>query len=384
MENRKLRVVIIENNEMGIKSYNYDLVRAVSEKYETTILTEIEGVFEITGFRKDVQFINVGKSVMNPFAALLYMFKLYRGMKKVKPDVCLTFTIRPNIYGNIVSRILHIPTITSVTGIGPLFENKGLAYTMARWLYKRVLKKTRLVAFPNNDDLALFIEKKFVRPEQTQIVAGSGVNVEYFSPRPADQKHKDKFIFLFIGRLLRDKGVLEFVEAAGMVKNEHENVEFQIIGPVWNSNKRALAISATDVETWEKAGIITYLGTKNDVRPYIANSDCVVMPSYREGMNNVLLEAASMERPLITTNVTGCKEIVDEGVNGLLCAVRDSRDLAAKMIQMIHFSPWEREKMGKAGREKITKEFDKKIVVKDYLNAIEKIILEGKAGEKLL
>ena len=273
-----------------------------------------------------------------------------------------------------MTRVLGVPTITSVTGIGPLFESKGLAYSMARWLYKRVLKKARLVVFPNQDDLNLFVEKKFVRLEQTMIVAGSGVNVGYFSPRITEKKQEGKFIFLFIGRLLRDKGVVEFVEAAEKVRSQYNNTEFQIIGPVWKSNKKKLVISTEDVEAWEKAGTITYLGTKNDVRQYIANADCVVMPSYREGMNNVLLEAASMELPLITTNVTGCKEIVDDDVNGLLCKVKDSGDLAAKMIRMIHLSLAERKRMGKAGREKMINQFDKKIVVNDYLVAIERNI----------
>ncbi len=359
---------------MGIKTYNYDLVKSLSEKYATTILTEIDGVFEKEDIQKRAEFINVGKSVMNPVTALRYMYKLYKALKKVKPDVCLTFTIRPNIYGNIVTRILKIPTITSITGIGPLFESKSLSYKIARQLYKWVLMKTELVFFPNADDLNLFVDKKYVTPKQAQIVAGSGVNIDHFAPIASKEKTDGRFVFLYIGRLLKDKGVIEYVEAAAIVKSRVSAVECHVIGPLWNSNKKSLAISESDLNLWIKNNWINYFGTKNDVRPFIADADCVVMPSYREGMNNVLLEAASMGKPLITTNVTGCKEIVDDGKNGLLCKVRDSKDLADKMIQMLNLPVEQRAAMGKQGREKMINEFDKKIVVNAYLESIEKII----------
>ncbi len=368
------RVVVIENNEMGIKTYNYDLVKTLSEKYTTTVLTEITGVFEKGAAHGQVEFVNVGKSVLNPVAAVQYIYRLYKALKKAKPDVCLTFTIRPNIYGNIVTRILGIPTITSITGIGPLFESKSLSYRIARWLYKRVLKKTHRVVFPNQDDLNLFVENKFITPAQAQIVAGSGINIDHFAPMTPKTDNNGKFVFLYIGRLLRDKGVIEFVEAAAQLKKVYPEASCQIIGPVWDSNKKSLALSQADVDGWVSQGWISYLGTQNDVRPFIAAADCIVMPSYREGMNNVLLEAASMEKPLITTNVTGCKEIVDDGVNGLLCRVKDSADLAEKMLRMAKFTPGEREQMGKKGREKMKQEFDKRIVVGAYITEIEKVM----------
>lgn len=368
------RVVVIENNEMGIRTYNYDLVKTLSEKYTTTVLTEITGVFEKGAAHGQVEFVNVGKSVLNPVAAIQYIYRLYKALKKAKPDVCLTFTIRPNIYGNIVTRLMGIPTITSITGIGPLFESKSLSYRIARWLYKRVLKKTDRVVFPNQDDLNLFVEHKFIRPGQAQIVAGSGINIDHFAPQSSAPANPGQFTFLYIGRLLRDKGVMEFVEAAALLKEQYPDSVCQIIGPVWDSNKKSLALSTTDVDGWVSRGWISYLGTKNDVRPFIAAADCIVMPSYREGMNNVLLEAASMEKPLITTNVTGCKEIVDDGKNGYLCRVKDSADLAEKMARMMRLSAGEREQMGKNGREKMKQVFDKRIVVGAYITEIEKLI----------
>jgi glycosyltransferase involved in cell wall biosynthesis len=244
---------------------------------------------------------------------------------------------------------------------------------VARWLYKRVLKKTKYVFFPNYDDLNGFVERKYITREQARRVPGSGVNFEKYSPMPCT-RNDGKFIFLYISRLVKDKGVMEFVEAASILKAEFPRAEFHIIGPLWGANKKSLTVTAGELNNWIQQGWIVYHDKQKDVRPYMANADCVVMPSYREGMSNVLLEAASMARPLIATNVTGCRDIVEDGVNGYLCNVKDGKDLAVKMKKMLHLTPAEREAMGKKGREKMIREFDKKIVVKSYIQAIDEIV----------
>ncbi|MDP4261670.1 MAG: glycosyltransferase family 4 protein [Bacteroidota bacterium] len=373
MKTEKHKVAIIENHELGIYSIRHDLVMALAERYEVTVLTEIDDSFKNGDLEKMVRFVDVGKSVLNPITAIKYNSRLRRALEEIKPDVCLTFTIRPAIYGNMVTNRLKIPTISTITGTGPLFESKSVSYTIARQLYKWVLKKTRFVFFPNYDDLEAFIRAKYIKREQAKRVPGSGVNYEKFAPMPSARNNDGKFIFLYISRLLKDKGVMEYVEAASIIKKEWPQAEFHIIGPLWTGNKKSLTVTQKELSEWIEKKWIVYHDKQKDVRPFIANADCVVMPSYREGMSNVLLEAASMARPLITTNVTGCRDIVENNVNGLLCKVRDGKDLAGKMKQMMNIPVPEREIMGRRGREKMIREFDKKRVIEIYLQAIDEI-----------
>ncbi len=377
MNQGKKRVAIIENHELGIYSIRHDLVKAIAEEYDVTVLTELDDSFKNGDLEETVKFVDVGKSVLNPVTALKYNSRIKKALLEAKPDVCLTFTIRPAIYGNMVTSKLRLPTISTITGTGPLFESKSLAYWVARQLYKWVLKKTRFVFFPNFDDLEAFVEKKYITRAQARRVPGSGVNYETFAPQSSTRNNDDKFIFLYISRLLKDKGVMEYVEAASIVKKKFPHAEFHIVGPLWTGNKKSLTVTAEELKSWIDKDWVVYHDKQKDVRPFIANADCVVMPSYREGMSNVLLEAASMARPLIATDVTGCRDIVQDKWNGLLCKVRDGKDLADKMEMMLALSPAEREKMGIRGREKMIKEFDKKLVISMYMQSIKEII-DGK------
>jgi glycosyltransferase involved in cell wall biosynthesis len=371
--NGKKKVAIIENHELGIYSIRHDLVMALAEKYDVTVLTEIDDSFKNGDLETVVRFVDVGKSVLNPLTAIKYNSRLRKALQEIKPDVCLTFTIRPAIYGNMVTSRLKIPTISTITGTGPLFESKSISYTIARQLYKWVLKKTRFVFFPNYDDLEAFIQAKYIRREQAKRVPGSGINYEKFAPMPFTRSNDGKFIFLYISRLLKDKGVMEYVEAASIIRSQSPEAEFHIIGPLWTGNKKSLTVTQNELNEWIEKKWIVYHDKQKDVRPFVANADCVVMPSYREGMSNVLLEAASMARPLIATNVTGCRDIVEDGMNGLLCKVRDGKDLAAKMKQMMNIPAADRQTMGQKGREKMIREFDKKKVIQIYLQAIDEI-----------
>jgi len=373
MKTEKKKIAIIENHELGIYSIRHDLVMAMAEKYDVSVLTEVDNSFKDGDLETVVRFIDVGKSVMNPVTALKYNSRVRKALKEIQPDVCLTFTIRPAIYGNMVTSGLKIPTISTITGTGPLFDSKSLSYRIARQLYKWVLKKTKFVFFPNYDDLEEFIKAKYITREQAKRVPGSGINYEKFAPMPFTRGNDGKFIFLYISRLIKDKGIMEYVEAASQLKQQFPNAEFHVIGPLWTGNKKSLTVTAKELDKWIEKKWIVYHDKQKDIRPYVANADCVVMPSYREGMSNVLLEAASMARPLIATNVTGCRDIVENGVNGLLCKVKDGKDLAEKMKQMMNIPMAEREVMGKKGREKMIREFDKKLVIQIYLQAIDEI-----------
>ncbi|HMJ48006.1 MAG TPA: glycosyltransferase family 4 protein, partial [Ferruginibacter sp.] len=281
----------------------------------------------------------------------------------------------PAIWGNVVAARLRVPTITNITGIGPLFARNNIAYLSARTLYKFVLKNTAKIFFQNYDDMNIFMEKKFVHPARAERIPGSGIDHEYYQPmeKPASN---GKFIFLFISRLVKDKGIIEYVQAARSLKSRLPDAEFRVLGPVWLQNLKDNTVTEKEIQHWMKEGIINYLGETKDVRPHIASADCVVLPSYREGTSNVLLEASSMERPCITCDTTGCREIVEDEVTGFLCKVKDAGSLADKMIKMANLTEAGRREMGKRARQKVIKEFDKQIVIDAYLDAIEKILVK--------
>ena len=369
----KKKIAIIENNIIATNTIREKLSKTLMENgYEVTILTtgtaaDIEQARQ-NGFRV----IDVKGSTQNPFDIFIYMRNIKKAIKLTGAGVCLTFTIRPAIWGNVVTRRLKIPTITNITGIGPLFARNNIAYRAARTLYKFVLQKTAMIFFQNYDDMNIFLEKKFIKPERAERIPGSGIDHQFYMPLQRREKD-DKFIFLFISRLVKDKGILEYVEAARILKNELPGAEFRVLGPVWLQNLKDNTVTEAEIQQWVKEGIVTYLGDAKDVRPHIAAADCIVLPSYREGTSNVLLEASSMERPCITCNTTGCKEIIADGITGFLCKVQDAADLAQKMKKMYDLTAEQRTTMGIKARQKVIKEFDKQIVIDAYLNAIKKI-----------
>ncbi len=220
----------------------------------------------------------------------------------------------------------------------------------------------------------LFIENQFVKKSVAERIPGSGIDYKKFSPI-ATKKDTESFIFLFIGRLIKDKGIFEYVNAAKIVKRKYPYAVFNIIGPFWTQNLKNNTLTQSQLQSWIHEGVIDYLGEKKDVRKFIAEADCIVLPSYREGTSNTLLEAASMEKPAIASNVTGCKEIIDDNVTGFLCKVKDENDLAEKMEKMIELAPNQRCELGKKARQKIIKEFDKQIVIDAYIDAIKSSIL---------
>jgi glycosyltransferase involved in cell wall biosynthesis len=370
------KIAVVENSLFSTYTMRYSLMeKLLQEGFEVTILTHTNSFVshvEKTGLKV----INIGSGNLNPFKVFKYILNLCIALRKIKPDVCLTFSIRPAIFGNFITRYLKIPTITNITGVGPLFISKNPAYRIARFIYRFALVKTKKVFFQNFDDLNLFVENKFVKKEIAKRIPGSGIDYEKFSPILKNEKENSPFTFLFIGRLIKDKGIFEFVESARIIRKKYPEILFHVIGPFWHQNLKSNTISKSDLQSWIMEGIIDYEGEKKDVRKYIGQADCIVLPSYREGTSNILLEAASMEKPIITTSTTGCKETVEDGVTGFLCKVKDSEDLALKMEWMYLLSNDERTEMGKKGREKMIKEFDKEIVIKNYMDAIEEALKE--------
>ena len=367
------RIVVMENGLISTYTMRNELMLALlNQNFEVHVLTHTNQ------FKKEVEdsglkVYHVGSGNTNPLKILMYVCKVFYFMRRVQPDVCLTFSVRPAIWGNIVARILGIPVIANISGIGPLFSSKNMAYRFIRFIYPFALSKTEKIFFQNEEDRETFISHRFIIRQKTDRIPGSGVDYLKFAPVPCINKITKNFSFLFIGRLVKDKGILEFIEAAKIMKAQNPAINFKVIGPLWQQNLRSNTLTKKVVYQWVSEGIIEYEGEKKDVRKDIAAADCIVLPSYREGISNVLLEAASMEKACIATNVTGCKEIIEDGKTGLLCRVRDASDLAAKMKQMIALPESALMEMGKQARQKMIREFDKRIVLNCYLKEIKNI-----------
>ena len=287
-----------------------------------------------------------------------------RLLHDLRPQAFLAFTIKPNIYGSLAALGLGIRVVNNISGLGSAFLRPGPLNWLVRGLYRLALRSSDCVFFQNIHDLELFVSARLVRPGQAKLVPGSGIDLEHF--RPVDERGgaPGQLRFLFVGRLLRDKGLVEFAEAARLLRGQWPLAEFAILGSAGSDNPSAVPIA--EVERWQAEGLVSYLGETDDVRPFIAQADCIVLPSYREGLPRSLLEAAAMARPMIATDVPGCTAVVDHGQTGLLCAARSPQSLADAMAAMLRLDRAELTAMGRRARTKVEQEFDQALVVSAY------------------
>ena len=307
----------------------------------------------------------------NPFRELVTLYRMARLLKSARPALLLTYTPKVNIYLSLVARLWGIPVVANVAGLGRTFIAGGWLTHVTRMMYRSAFSWPRCVFFQNAEDRAIFLAAGLVKEAQTALIPGSGVDVLRFSPRPRVGDSGD-FVFLMVARLLWDKGVGEYVAAARALKAEFPAVSFRLLG--FLDVPSPSAVPRSEVEAWQREGIIEYLGHSDDTVSIYGEADCVVLPSYREGMPRTLLEAASMGLPAIATDVPGCRQAVVDGETGFLCKVRDAAALAEAMRRMVLLTPEERARMGKAARERIVREFDEKIVVQRYLDVVKDIL----------
>ena len=306
----------------------------------------------------------------NPVRDLLLLWRFFRLMLAERPDVYLGYTVKPNVFGSLAARALCIPVINNISGLGAVFINEGWLNQLVKGLYRVALSRSRKVFFQNDDDRQLFITNHLVSMDLTDLLPGSGIDLAKFPPAPLPSVAPVRF--LLIARMLWDKGVGEFVEAARLLKQRDVDAEFCLLGFLDVENPTA--ISRQQIKDWVEDGTVRYLGVSENVRDEIALADCVVLPSYREGTPRALLEAAAMARPIVTTDAVGCREVVDDGINGYLCKPKDASDLADKMGLIMSLSHSEREAMGLWGRKKVEGEFDEQIVICKYLSAIKEVL----------
>lgn len=366
------KIVLSSNTSWSIYNFRLNLARALKKQgYKVIIVAPYDEYSE--KLKNEFKYYNIyiNSKGTNPLEDIKTIITYYRLYKKIKPDLIINYTIKPNIYGSIGAHLNKIPHIAVITGLGYSFVRRSMLTTFIKYLYKISLKNSHKIFFLNKDDVRVFIEEGIVREEKIVILPGEGIDASKFKPIEI-KKEDNKFRFLLIARMIWDKGIKEYVEASKIIKSKYSNVEFLLLGPLGVNNPTA--ISEGTIQEWQNQGLIKYLGTRDDVKYEIAKADCVVLPSYREGISRVLLESASMEKPIITTEVPGCKEIVNDSINGFLCKPKDSNDLADKMEKMLKLNEEERKKMGMAGRMKVLKQFDEKIVINKYLETIRTIV----------
>ncbi len=372
------RIALSVNTSWNVVNFRAGLVRAlVAAGHEVIALTPTDqhtSKLAALGCRHvPIAMDNKGT---NPIYDASLCASYFQQLRAIRPDIYLGFTIKPNIYGSLAARALGIPVVNNISGLGTAFATRSPLQFLVHTLYRRALKGSVRVFFQNRNDRDVFVANRLVLPEQTDLLPGSGVDLQGFQPAPlAERDPEAAFRFLFVGRVLRDKGVDELIAAVRTLKARGARVQCSLVGLVGAENRTA--IGAATVQQWVADGLIDYLGAVDDVRPAIAGADCVVLPSYHEGVPRSLIEAAAMARPIIASDIPGCRAIVVDGENGFLCKVRDADDLAEQMQRMMQLPHARRLAMAAAGRAKAEQEFDERIVIARYLEAIEKCVASG-------
>lgn len=371
----KPRVVVLSaNTAWNLVNFRIGLIQALkAEGYRVVALApEDEYAARLKPLGVEFCPIPIKSSGVSPLGDLLLLGRYLRLLRKIGPDVFLGFTIKPNIYGSLAARALGIKVINNISGLGTSFIRTGLLNRIVTALYKLALRHSDAVFFQNREDIDLFVRGKMVRPDQAQLVPGSGIDLDHFRPGKTGSASAGEFRFLLIARLLWDKGVQEYVDAARTIKVIEPKTRCQILGFADVDNRTA--VPRLSLDAWIKEGWIDYLGAADDVRPFIDQADCIVLPSYREGMPRALLEASAMGKPVVATDVPGVREAVDDGLTGYLCKVRSARSLADAMLRMARLTPAKRAKLGKAGRAKVEREFCESIMIEKYRAAVSRAI----------
>lgn len=343
------KIAIVTNSCWYILNYGKSLIQAVKKEYEVVLMAPEDEYSKQVEDLAPICFIkNLNRKGRNALQDILLIRELTQNYKQNEIDAVLHFTIKPNIYGSFAAKHLGIPSIAVITGLGYTFLNKGFTNLLVRQLYKRAFNKIDFVLFQNPNDRQLFLQAGYVKNDQSSVIFSSGIDLNVFYPLSKTNNQKG-FHFLYLGRLLKDKGVLELLQAFVQSFSNETNTILHIAGNFDKGNPASISEEEFQAVLDKNKNIIYH----NKVYPpnqLIANCDCVVLPSYREGFSMSLLEAMAMEKPVIATKVPGCKEAVIDGKNGFLVEAKNRRDLSLKMVQMRNFPSEKRLEMGKQGR----------------------------------
>lgn len=348
---------MIGNSSSGFYKFRGDLIRKlIRENHEVIVLTPLQNSSENL-IKLGVKAINVemNRRGKNPLDDVLLYMKYKKILLNENPDFVLTYTIKPNLYGGMICKKMQIPYAANITGLGSAFEKAGLLRTLVIDMYKLALGKAKYVFFENSENMDLFVSKGIVRQNKTVLLNGAGVNTsEYkYLPYPCSDR---PFRFLFMGRIMKEKGVDELFEAMEKLVNEGYDCNLSILGTLEEGYGEI-------IKKYDRKGWLKFYGRQENVKPYIEACHCGVLPSYHEGMSNTNLECAASGRPIITSNIAGCREAVINGISGLLCEAKNSISLYLAMKAMIEMNNQRRKDMGKFARQYMEQYFDKTKVV---------------------
>jgi glycosyltransferase involved in cell wall biosynthesis len=363
---RPPHIGIVANSIFAVYNFRLGLIRhLVASGYRVTVVAPADGFAHLL-LREGIHLEHLPHQVysLNPLRELWDTFRLWRLYGRMRFDLIFHYTIKPNTFGTLAAWLRRIPSIAVVTGTGNLFfEQQRLMRWLMHSLYRLTMPLSKEVWFLNHADRQQFLIRGMAPPSRTRMIPGEGVDVDHYSPRTPGSD-RDGVVFLFIGRLIREKGIREYVEAAHRLHRRFPEARFRILGYVEESHPSA--IPAAEIEDWVRDGHVEYLGGSTDIRPFLADCDAVVLPSYGEGMNRTLQEAASMTRPLIASDVPGSRELILPGRSGLLVSPADVDALCQALEKMLLLSPLDRQTMGQVGRSHIVTHFRQELVFAIY------------------
>ena len=368
------RIAIVANTTWNIYNFRLNLIeKLLSESWTVTVIAPLDEYIAYKELYPSVkhialkQLVRDGSNPLKDFKLILELKAIY---KKLQPDVILHYTHKPNIFGAFASKLWgskNTKSIAVITGLGYPFINGGFSQAITSFLYKLTARWHAAFIFENSDDLAFFIDEKIIQAKQGFSVNGCGVDIQKFAPH-SNGVYKTKTVFTFIGRLLYDKGIEEFVQAARHVRERNKDAEFWIVGELDSSNPSM--IKKDELLHWVNSEVVIYHGFVKDIRPIIAKSDCIVLPSYREGMPRTVLEGMSMAKPIIATDTPGCRQTVDSGVSGYLVEVGNSQDLSDKMFRFMALNDEQVHDMGEAGRKRAVSLFNSEKIADELFKII--------------
>lgn len=350
-----MKIMIMANYDVGLYQFRRELIQALL-RHHGVLLSLPDGDLIRPLEMMGCEFIDtsINRRGMNPVTDLKLFVRYLLMLWKQRPDLVITYTIKPNIYGGMACRLLGIPYAVNITGLGTAFQKQGMLRRLVTLLYRIALKKAKVVFFENSANLKLFQDMHIVRSGQSQLLNGAGVNLEHYTYTPYPQPGTTRF--LFIGRVMKEKGIEELFSAMERLRGEGADCCLDVLGN-YEENYEA------SIRKYEAAGWLHFHGYAADVRPYIEKAHCFVLPSYHEGMANTNLECAAMGRPIITSNIPGCREAVLDGKSGLLCEPQNADSLYEAMKHFLALPNNVRSLMGKSGRRHMEDRFDKKRIV---------------------
>lgn len=360
------RVLILANNDVGLYNFRKELIRELLKQKHEVFISLPHGSKVNKLEKLGCKFIEtkLDRRGTNPITDIKLFIKYISILNNIRPHVVLTYTVKPNLYGGIACRLKGIPYICNVTGLGSGFLNKGLTQSVIKTLSKRSFTTAQCVMVQNSADMEILKQSKTIKGNG-RLIPGSGVNLSEYEVLPYP-KEDSPIQFNFIARIMKDKGIDEYLEAAKIIKAKYPEIIFNVIGDIEQENYRVI------LEEYTNKKIINYKGFQSNIKMVIEESHCTINPSYTEGMSNVLLESAACGRPIIASNIPGCREILSEGISGYTFKVKESSHLVEQIERFIRLPYQSKVQMGVEGRKKIEKMFDRQIIINEYIEEIKK------------